>query len=97
MLKKLLPLLALALIGCSNPTDQQLRADFLTLHPGCELDSYVAADGDLDTVWIEFTYGCRPAKTVQKSYALYHRHNGGWHLDREASERSSARVLEAKR
>lgn len=97
MPKKFLPVLALALIGCSNPTDQQLRADFLTLHPGCELDSSVPADGDLDHVYIEFTYTCRPAKAVLKAEALYQRHDGRWRLNREVSERSPDRAFEATR
>ena len=91
MSKKLLPLLVLALSGCSEPSDQQLRTDFQSLHPGCELVSFVAADGDFDHISIEFTYVCRPVRAALRSYALYEHHNSHWRLNRKMSERSPSR------
>lgn len=93
MLKKSLPLLALALTGCSGPDDQQLRADFLTMHPGCELESFDPGEGDHDNVYIQFTYTCRPAKIILRSEVLYQRHDGQWHLNRKVWDHSAGGAL----
>ena len=81
----ILPLLA----SCSGtgPGQDQLQADFLTLHPGCQLLSSSAGEGDSDNVYIWSTYTCDPSGQVHRTETLYQQVGDEWVLDREGSLR----------
>ena len=66
------------LTGCCGPDENQLRADFMELHPGCTIDSMGASEGDSDNVYVLFSYRCGDSKKMKSSEFLYQRKRGEW-------------------
>lgn len=67
---------ALAVAGCSSPTEAQIQADFERHHPGCVLLGHGPGEGDSDNVYVEADFECSGNRA--KDSMLYQKIEGQW-------------------